>query len=79
MNIISLQDSTHGTWAHYFEWAIPLTAVTIWIAVGLHSNRFSRTEDDGNLLYQLQWPIRSVKRLVKRSGKTEANTFEGVV
>lgn len=79
MNIHNLQDSTHGTWAHYLESAIPLTALTIWIAVGLHSNRVGRAEDDSNLLYRLQWPIRSVKRLMKRSGKTEANAFEGVV
>jgi hypothetical protein len=79
MNINSLQDSTHGTWAHYVELAIPLTAITVWIVVGLHSNRVSRAEDDGNLLYRMQWPIRSVMRLMKRSGKTQVNTFEGVV
>jgi hypothetical protein len=78
MNINSLQDSTNGTWAHYFEIAIPLTALTIWIVVGLQSNLVSRAEADG-LLYRLQWPIRSVKWLMKRNGKIEANASEGVV
>ena len=78
MNIHNLEDGTHGTWGHYFEIAIPLTALTIWIVVSLRSNRVSRAEADG-LLYRLQWPIRSVRWLMERNGKTEANAFEGVV
>lgn len=78
MNINSLQDSTHGTWAHYLEIAIPLTALTIWIAVGLHSNRVGRDESEGSVLYRLQWPLHFVRRLMRRSGKRE-DAFEGVV
>jgi len=79
MNINTLQDSTHGTWAHYVEVAIPLTVLTIWIIVGLHSNQVNRDEGHGSLLYRFQWPIRSVKDLMKRNRKTEGKAFEGVV
>ena len=79
MNMTTLQDSTHGTWAHYVESAIPLTVLTIWIVVGLHSTRVGRDEANDSLLYRLQWPIRSVKDLLKRNRKTASKAFEGVV
>ncbi|KAF8873988.1 hypothetical protein BD779DRAFT_1568096, partial [Infundibulicybe gibba] len=36
MNIREIVDDTHGTLARYFEVAIPLTAVTIWIILAVH-------------------------------------------
>jgi len=79
MNMNTLQDSAYGTWAHYLELAIPLTAVTVWVAVGLHSNKVSRDEPDNNLIYRLQWPIHSAMRLMQRSKRAKAKDFEGVV
>jgi hypothetical protein len=77
MNINSLEDATHGTWAHYLELAIPLTAVTVWIVVGLHGYRVGGDELHNNLLYRLQWPVHSAKRLMKRSREAKAKEFEG--
>jgi Mg2+ and Co2+ transporter CorA len=79
MNINSLQDSAYGTWAHYFELAIPLTAVTVWITVALHSKKVSRDESDNDLLYRLQWPLHSAKRFMRHSKRVKAKEFEGVV
>ena len=80
MNISGLQESTHATWAQYVEFALPLTAVTIWIVVGLHSNKVGRDEPENDLLYRLLWPIHSAKRLMKHSRRAKkAKEFEGVV
>ncbi|KDR66162.1 hypothetical protein GALMADRAFT_148072 [Galerina marginata CBS 339.88] len=76
MNLSNLQSGSFGTVANYLAVSLPLTAVTIWIIVGLHSSKTYHDEPETSLFYRLRWPIRSLKKLFKRR---QRGGFEGVV
>jgi hypothetical protein len=81
MNIRLFEDGTHGTMAQYLAVTVPLTAITIWIMVGL---RWQDSQDNEKpLVYQLGWPIRYsqqlTKRMTKRFIKRNKKMNEGVV
>ncbi|KAF4613938.1 hypothetical protein D9613_007713 [Agrocybe pediades] len=77
MNISSLQDGSLGTPAEYLAVAIPLTAVTIWVIVGLHSSQ-GGPEDAHTFVSRLQWPYRSLQRIWRRLWQRK-RVNEGVV
>ncbi|KAF8199527.1 hypothetical protein BJ912DRAFT_921939 [Pholiota molesta] len=81
MNVTIFQDGSHATLGQYLAVAAPLTAITIWIMVGLRWQ--VSQENEKPLLYQLSWPIhysqQMTKRMVKRLKKRDKNMNEGVV
>ncbi|KAJ3510345.1 hypothetical protein NLJ89_g4728 [Agrocybe chaxingu] len=76
MNIVDLQDGSYGTLSHYFEVALPLTAVTIWIIMALHT---SRGEEGNTFLQRLRWPIRSAQQAFRLAIRKRKKANTGVV
>lgn len=67
MNIQEINPGTLGSLEHYFEVAIPLTAVTIWIIVAFQGKWTSNEGSSGrNMLTRLLWPYMAVRRLFGR-------------
>jgi Mg2+ and Co2+ transporter CorA len=66
MNIQSLQDGSRGTVPHYLAVALPLTAVSIWIIMALHttSSRFD-DEPPPTFLNRLRWPFQALQELIR--------------
>jgi len=66
MNINNLQDGSHGTLAEYLAVAIPLTAITIWVIMALHSSKARMEESDKGFIHRLRWPITELLQTWKR-------------
>ncbi|PPQ91004.1 hypothetical protein CVT25_013929 [Psilocybe cyanescens] len=82
MNLVNLEDGSYGTLAHYFEVAIPLTCLTIWVIVGLHQSKAQHDDvenQETGVLYRLQWPIRSARYVITMMRKRRKRVSEGVV
>lgn len=77
MNISSLQDGSLATPAEYLAVAIPLTALTIWVIVGLHSSVGPDTPEH-SFIQRLQWPYHSLQR-AWRQAMQKKRVNEGVV
>ncbi|KZP22947.1 hypothetical protein FIBSPDRAFT_469777 [Athelia psychrophila] len=65
MNIRILSDGTHGTLAHYFAVAIPLTALTIWLIVAFQSKKYFAEGKEATVFRNLLWPYKYAKRFWK--------------
>lgn len=65
MNIKEITPNTHGSLPHYFETAIPLTIVTIWIIIAFQSKQHLGGPES-SLWVKLWWPIRFFGRPVER-------------
>ncbi|KAF7368936.1 hypothetical protein MVEN_00219800 [Mycena venus] len=79
MNIDILSDGTHGTLVHYTAFAVPLTAVTIWIIMAFQY----RKKDPSHLIHdenyvpiwhKLSWPFSKLRRRFKRSATAKRNS-----
>ncbi|KAF8873989.1 hypothetical protein BD779DRAFT_1568105 [Infundibulicybe gibba] len=70
MNVREIVDDTHGTLAHYFEVAIPLTAVTIWIILAVH-HRIRRQDPSQPFWSGLGWPVKPFSRWLGRKSREE--------
>jgi hypothetical protein len=80
MNVNILADGTHGTLGHYAAFAVPLTAVTIWIIMAFQY----RKKDPSHLIHdenyvpmwsKLSWPFSKLRRKFKRSGTVNRNSM----
>ncbi|KAF9485235.1 hypothetical protein BDN70DRAFT_871644 [Pholiota conissans] len=81
MNVTIVEDGAHASMGQYLAVAVPLTAVTIWIMVGLRWQGESQ-ETQKPFLYQLKWPIHYSQKLAKRMVrrvKNKDSMNEGVV
>ncbi|KAG6889951.1 hypothetical protein C0995_013478 [Termitomyces sp. Mi166 len=63
MNIQDLVPNTFGTLAHYFEVAIPLTMITIWVVVTFQSKNIY--PQGTSLLTRFGWPVQLCLNLLK--------------
>ncbi|KAF8584986.1 hypothetical protein K439DRAFT_1616330 [Ramaria rubella] len=63
MNIKEINPGTLGSLAHYFETALPLTIVTIWVIVA-YQGKWHEGEGDMSIWMRLMWPIMYVRRLL---------------
>jgi hypothetical protein len=79
MNLSILSDGTHGTLAHYFIFAVPLTTVTIWLIMALQY----RKKDPNHLIHddnyvpiwrKLSWPLIRLRKTFRR-GATRSATM----
>ncbi|KAG6868349.1 hypothetical protein C0993_004689 [Termitomyces sp. T159_Od127] len=71
MNIQNLVPDTVGTLAHYFEVAIPLTMVTIWIVVTFQSKNIY--PEGTSLFTRLGWPVQLCLNLLKYKDGRQSN------
>jgi hypothetical protein len=65
MNIIELNPGGHFKLARFFETAVPLTLVTIWIIVAFQ-NRFILRDDRGSIWMKFLWPFVALNTLLPR-------------
>ncbi|KAJ7130139.1 hypothetical protein C8R44DRAFT_61600 [Mycena epipterygia] len=64
MNIKEIVPETHGSISHYFETAVPLTLVTIWIVMAFQSKYLLGT--DASMWMRLAWPVLIIQRIVEK-------------
>ena len=76
MNIKDLSPETFGTLAHYFEVAIPLTMVTIWVVVTFQSK--SIYPEGTSLFTRFGWPVQICLNLLKRQSEDIPMTTKDV-
>jgi len=79
MNIKNLQDGSLGTIPEYLAYAIPLTAVTIWVIMALHSSKARMEESDKGFIHRLRWPITELLQTWKRKRRRGNANNVGVV
>ncbi|KAJ7768761.1 hypothetical protein B0H14DRAFT_2968337 [Mycena olivaceomarginata] len=72
MNVNILADDTHGTLAHYFAFAVPLTAITVWVIMAFQY----RKKDPSHLIHdenyvsvwdKFSWPWTTLRRKLMRT------------
>ncbi|KAJ6612791.1 hypothetical protein B0H10DRAFT_1806903 [Mycena sp. CBHHK59/15] len=73
MNIKEISPQTHGSLSHYFETALPLTLVTIWVVMAFQSHHMFGNET--TMRMRLFWPVWMVKRMLKKN-RDEKNIFD---
>jgi hypothetical protein len=75
MNIREINPDADGSLAHYFETAIPLTFVTIWIIIAFQGKWKSndRGTNKWALLTQLWWPVIAARELFGKPDKGEGD------
>jgi hypothetical protein len=72
MNVDILADGTYGTLAHYFAFAVPLTAITVWVIMAFQY----RKKDPSHLIHdenyvsvwdKFSWPWTTLRRKLRRT------------
>jgi hypothetical protein len=72
MNVDILADGTYGTLAHYFAFAVPLTAITVWVIMAFQY----RKKDPSHLIHdenyvsvwdKFSWPWTTLRRKLMRT------------
>lgn len=71
MNINDLVPDTLGTLAHYFEVAIPLTLITIWVVVTFQSKNIY--PEGTSLFTRLGWPVQLCLNLLNYKDSRQYN------
>ncbi|TFK40046.1 hypothetical protein BDQ12DRAFT_601934 [Crucibulum laeve] len=70
MNIKEVAPDTSGRLSHYFASALPLTAVTVWIMLALHTKlHHGQDNPETSFVRQLSWPLDSFMRLFVQKKK----------
>ncbi|KAJ7176479.1 hypothetical protein C8R46DRAFT_889831 [Mycena filopes] len=76
MNVKEITPGTRGTLAHYIAFALPMTAITIWVIMAFQyrkkdPNRLIHDDDDREhskwSLSKLQWPLTRLRKTFRRS------------
>lgn len=67
MNVNILADGTHGTLSHYFEVAVPLTCITIWLIVAFQSKKYFAEDEEATVFRNLLWPYKFGKRFWRKA------------
>ncbi|KAJ6460942.1 hypothetical protein C8R45DRAFT_794377, partial [Mycena sanguinolenta] len=68
MNIDILADNTYGTLAHYFAFALPMTAVTMWVIMAFQQRKKDPShliQDENHVSFwsKLSWPLNLHRRI----------------
>ncbi|KAJ7653276.1 hypothetical protein DFH06DRAFT_1205186 [Mycena polygramma] len=83
MNVNILAPDTHGTLAHYFAFALPMTAITVWVIMAFQY----RKKDPNNLIHdethvstwaklsKLSWPLVKLRQKFRQAGTVKTATF----
>ncbi|KAJ7243019.1 hypothetical protein C8J57DRAFT_1726174 [Mycena rebaudengoi] len=77
MNVQEITPQTHGTLPHYVAFALPLTALTIWIIMAFQPRRQrvrkdrdgGEHEDEHNAEPRFAWPLEGARRWKRRCRK----------
>ncbi|KAJ7135427.1 hypothetical protein C8R43DRAFT_1020979 [Mycena crocata] len=71
MNIKEISPETHGSLPHYFETALPLTFLTVWVVMAFQSKYL--LGDDTTVWQRLIWPVSLMRRALKKRGESRFN------
>ncbi|KAJ7049156.1 hypothetical protein C8F01DRAFT_1003018 [Mycena amicta] len=78
MNVQEIAPDTTETLAHYVAFAVPLTAVTIWIIMAFQYRKRDPNslvhEEEQSIWHKFSWPVLSIRRGI-RAGKSRAATM----
>lgn len=78
MNIDLLTDHTNGTLAHYLAFAMPMTAVTIWVIMAFQyrkkdPNHLIHDENHVSMWSKLSWPLSDLLKEFKWGRMVKTN------
>ncbi|KAF9523569.1 hypothetical protein CPB83DRAFT_862731 [Crepidotus variabilis] len=86
MNLTKFSDDSKATVPQYLAVALPLTAVSIWVIMALHTEttKFDTEEEriDSTFLSRLVWPLRALRYLAKglrQKVRTKRKIHVGIV